>query len=294
MVLAYYDGKLVEKESVKISPFDFGFARGMSLFEFSRIYGGIPFRLEDHIQRFAQGAKAMGMPMPLSAEQIFASAKEIISRNKFEHSGIKFYLTMGECGNTGGYGFKNGEGFTPHFMMIEEAMNYQHPEAPYGMAAHERGVALKPVPFSRQISEAKSINYSAGFTAVRNLRGTDFDEILYVHPQGYVTETTTSNFFCVIDGNLHTPAHEMLQGITKKVIFELANELKIPVIEKDLSLEELRFASEAFITGSFIEMMPVRQIEDITYPSTMDAPVFAKLRKAFTSYISTYCKERQK
>lgn len=293
MVLAYYDGQFIDKEQIKISPLDYGFARGVTLFEFTRIYGCIPFRLEDHIQRFENGAKAMGITLNMTADEMMKAVNRITWANKFPHSGIKFYLTMGECGKAGIYGFSTCDDFTPHMMMIEEEVHPQAPEAPRGTQYYERGVALKTVPFSRQISEAKSINYAAGFIASRKLAGTEYDEILYTHPDGYVTETTVSNFFCVIDGVLCTPVNQMLDGVTRKVMIELAQKLGIRVAVRDITVQELMQASEAFITGTFLEMMPVRMIDNISYIMTTNAPVFSKLRKAFTDYINEYCQARR-
>lgn len=293
MVVAYYDGQFIDKELIKISPSDYGFARGVSLFEFTRVYGCVPFRLEDHIQRFINGAKAMGIPLTMTSDEMAKAVNRITWANKFPHSGIKFYLTMGECERAGTYGFSTASGFTPHMMMIEEEVHPQDPEAPKGVPLYERGIALKTVPFFRQISEAKSIHYAAGFIASRKLAGTEYDEILYTHPDGYITETTVSNFFCVIDGVLCTPVHQMLDGVTRKVMLELAQKLGIRAAERDVKLGDLKQASEAFITGTFIEMMPVRMIDNITYTMTTNAPVFGKLRKAFTGYINEYCQARR-
>lgn len=293
MALAYYDGQFIDKDLIKISPLDYGFARGVTLFEFTRVYGCVPFRLEEHIQRFIKGAAMMGLPLPMTADEMAKAVNRITWANKFPHSGIKFYLTMGECGKAGIYGFSTSSDFTPHMMMIEEEVHPQDPEAPRGTAYYQRGVALKTVPFSRQISEAKSINYAAGFLASRELANTEHDEILYVHPEGFVTETTVSNFFCVIDGVLCTPGRGMLGGVTRTVMIELAQKLGIRVAERDIMLKDLASASEAFITGTFLEMMPVRMIDNISYIMTTDAPVFSKLRKAFTASIADYCKARR-
>lgn len=290
MPVAYLDGKFVEQDQIRISPFDYGFARGMTLFEFTRVYGSVPFHLEEHVERFIQGAKFMDIPLSFSAADLAKAARAVTAKNNFAQSGIKFYLTIGECGKSGGFGFKQCADFTPHLMMIEEEVKPQHPEAPRGLELYRRGAALKTVPFARQTPEAKTINYAPGFIAARHLNGTDYDEILFLHPDGYATETTISNFFCVIDGALHTASRNMLLGVTRGILLNLAKELGIPVIEGDIPLQKLSRATEAFITGTFLEMCPVRKIDDIDFKQTMDAPVFAKLRQAFTAHIAEHCK----
>jgi len=285
MSLAYLDGQFLPKDQIRINPADYGFARGMTLFEFTRLYGGVPFRLDDHLTRFEQGAGHMGIPLPVDRAAISDAVHRIATANAYPHSGIKFYLTMGECGKPGSFGFKTAEDFTPHLIMIEDAIIPKHPDAPRGLDVHQRGIALKIVPFARDIPEAKTINYAAGLIATRHLRGTDDDEILYSHPDGYVTETTASNFFCVIDGALCTPKRGMLHGVTRIVMLELAAKLGIPTREADLTKDDLRRATESFITGSFLEMMSVRRIDDIKYTHTMDGPIFAALRREFSALI---------
>ena len=290
MPIGYYDGQLLPLDQIKVSPLDYGFARGMTLFEFTRIYGGVPYRLDEHITRFENGVKQMGLQLKQSRKDIEDAVKHIIAQNKFAHSGIKFYLTLGECGKAGAYGFSGSSDFTPHLMMIEEEFKPQHSEYPKGgIELYQRGIALKTVPFVRQISDAKSINYSAGFIACQQLRGSGYDEILYTHPSGYVTETTVSNFYCVIDGTLHTPEHTMLLGVTRSAVLEVAKKAGIKVVITDITIADVRKASEAFITGSYIEIMPVRKVDDVTFKTTIDGPVYSKLRKALSADIAEKC-----
>jgi branched-subunit amino acid aminotransferase/4-amino-4-deoxychorismate lyase len=255
----------------------------MTVFEFTRIYGGVPFHLEDHVQRFLRGAKIMGIECPTSADETIKAVHHITSKNKFGHSGMKFYLTIGESGKAAGYSFSGNDEFTPHLMILEEE---------FQPALYQRGAGLKTVPFIRHLPEVKNINYSAGFVASRKLDKEKHEDILYLHHDGYVTETTTSNFLCVIDGNLLTPKRDMLLGVPRTILLDLAKKLNIPTAETDITLADVKRASEAFITGSFLEMMPVRLIDDIPFKTTMDGPIFSKLRKAFTNYINDYCQAK--
>lgn len=289
MPVAYHDGQFVDPVSIKIGVGDFGFARGMTLFEMTRVYGGVPFKLDQHIARFLAGAAEMGIKVPLDAAALEAATRQVIAQNKFAHSTARYYLTFGECGQPGGYGFKNDTDFKPHLIILESEAFPKETDTPYGREKYQRGSAVKLVPFARHMPTVKSTNYVAGIVAARNLAGTDFDEILYVHPDGYVTETTISNFFCVIDGILCTPLRGMLYGVTRATLIELARGLGISVAERDIAPAELTRATEAFTSSSFIEMMPIRRIEDTPLTQTLDAPVFAALRRAYTAYLYRAC-----
>jgi branched-subunit amino acid aminotransferase/4-amino-4-deoxychorismate lyase len=131
----------------------------------------------------------------------------------------------------------------------------------------------------------KTTNYLTGFYAARQVAGADYDDILFTHRDGYITEATRSNFFCVIDDVLVTPQRGMLLGITRHVILELAAQLGIKTIERDLFPADLAQATEAFTTGSIAELLPARSIDDYHLATTMDGKIFAALRQAFSAKI---------
>jgi branched-subunit amino acid aminotransferase/4-amino-4-deoxychorismate lyase len=286
MSIAYYDGQYVARDTVRINPADFGFARGIALFELARVYGGQPFYLTDHLQRLADGAALLGMPLPAAVPELIALVKTVIARNAYPHSAIKLYLTAGECGQPSGLSYAACQDFTLHFMIFEDVVTPQHPEAPYGLAAYQVGQRLKIVPYEREMSMLKTTNYLAGFYAARQIAGAAYDDILFTHRDGYITEATRSNFFCVLDGVLVTPKRGMLDGITRRVVLQLAAALQLPTDQRDLFPADLTRATEAFTTGSVAELMPVRSIDDHALATTMTGPVFAALRQAFSAEIA--------
>jgi branched-chain amino acid aminotransferase len=181
------------------------------------------------------------------------------------------------------------DGFAPSLMIWEEELKPLHPEAPNGLDVHERGIKIKMVPFARELASVKTVNYSLGYHAARVMAGKEWDDVLFTSPDGYVTEAVTSNFFCVIGGVLCTPSRGMLHGVTRKVLLELAKQNSIPVTERDIKPAELARATEAWITGSYAEMLPVRHIDALRLPTTTDGAVYKKLRQALTAYREQVC-----
>jgi branched-subunit amino acid aminotransferase/4-amino-4-deoxychorismate lyase len=289
MSLAFYDGQFVQASTIKISPLDFGFSRGVALFDFARIYGGIPFRLEDHIERMRRGAELLDLTLPYTSEEITKAVRHLSEKNRYAQSTVKFYLTAGEPAHVEGFGFGGYSEFTPHFMLLEDEVHPLDPSAPKGKEFHERGLKIKTVPFARDFALAKITFYLPGYLAARKLAGPECDEILFTHADGFVTETPTANFFCVIDGILCTPNHEMLYGVTRKVIIELAIHLGLPYAERKMTLADIGRASEAFLSNSYSEMMPIRKINDTAFATTTEGPIYKKLRSALTRYIEEYC-----
>ena len=283
MAFAHSDGKLVDRATLSLHPTDFGFARGIGLYELTRVYNGKPFRLDDHIARFLAGAASFDI-VGLHAGEIAEATAQVITGNGFAQSTIRYYLTAGECQATG-FGFGSFTGFTPHFMIIEDEVAYPHPAAPRGIDLHKRGIDVKTVPFSRDTPSVKSTNYSLSFRALRKGPAAGADDVLFVHQDGYITEGSTSNIFAVIDGRLVTPKRGMLGGITRKVLLELAPRCGIEAVERDILPGELSQATEAFMTGSYTEMMSIRSLDAHAYRLTTDGPVFGKLRAALTSLV---------
>jgi branched-chain amino acid aminotransferase len=284
MPIAYYDGQYVERDTIRIGLTDFGFARGVALFELARVYGGKPFYLMAHLQRLERGAKMLDLPLPELTE-LADIASQVIARNAYAHSAIKFYLTAGECDRPSGTSYNACESFRPHLIMFEDEVVPKHPAAPYGLEIYQSGQRLKVVPFDRDLPMLKTTNYLTGFYAARQVAGADYDDILFTHRDGYITEATRSNFFCVIDDALVTPQRGMLLGITRHVILELAAQLGIKTIERNLFPADLAQASEAFTTGSIAELMPARSIDEYHLPTTMNGKIFAALRQAFSAKI---------
>jgi branched-chain amino acid aminotransferase len=287
MLMGWHNGAYCPRDQIRIHPADYGFARGVALFELGRVYHGRPFYLEAHLERLRHGAEFLGIPLNYSIADLAQIAEGVIARNHLPQSAIKFYLTMGQCG-TSSPNYAACADFSPQLMVLEDPVTQHHPEAPYGLEAYRRGQRLKIVPLERDMPMVKSTNYLAGFYAARQLAGTDWDDILFTHRDGFITEATKSNFFCAIDGVLVTPQRGMLLGITRHIVLQLAKQLGISTAERDLFPHELAEATEAFTTGSIAELVPASRIDDHILSTTMEGPVFKQLRKAFTAHIQNF------
>lgn len=280
MSIAWHDGQWVEKSGIRIGVSDFGFARGLAIFELARVYGGRAFRLDDHLMRLQNGVAAIGGELPVSLAALAEISQELCGKNKFAHSALKFYFTAGEARKVP-LAFAGEHDFAPHLIVIEDEVKPGHPDAPYGLDYYQRGQRIKIVAEERALAGIKSTGYMQGFIASREA-GVEWDDILFTHRKGYVTEVTRANFFCVIDGVLCTPDTDMLFGITRKVVLEIARGMGMQVAERSLMPQDVLRATEAFTTGSIAELVPIRKIDAHVMATTMEGPVFAKLRKAFS------------
>ena len=275
-----------------ISMTDFGFARGITVFELFRTYHGHPFRMEAHLDRLESGAAQIGITIPLPRAQIIQQIQALMATHKYAHSTVKLYLTAGECASPSGLSLAACTSFAPQLIIMEDLVTPKNPVAPYGMEAYQRGQNLMTVNHIRELPTIKTANYGIGFVAARQVAGPEYDDVLFTTPDGHVTEATRSNFFAVINGTLTTARAGMLEGITRGVILDLATHLDIPVSVRDYTPAELLTATEAFTTGSIAEIVPVRSINGTILPGAenrMMTPVFAKLREAFSALLAEEC-----
>jgi len=246
----YLNGSWVEEGEAKISVLDIAILRGFGIFDFLRTYGQNPFRLQDHIDRFYNSARIMGIKPQFSKEEMRAIITEGIEKNGFENTNIKIIQTGGE----------SSDGFTPagnssFFIYFYEAVDY--PDKFY-----QNGIALKTTRLMRQLPEAKSINYGASIVEVISAAKKGAKDILHTDSQGNIYEATRSNFFAVKNEKLITPDKGILMGITRKVVLEIAKRLHIDIEYDFPNINEIADFDEVFITSSSYEIMPVVKIDD--------------------------------
>jgi branched-subunit amino acid aminotransferase/4-amino-4-deoxychorismate lyase len=280
----YTNGQLTDTKPT-IALADFGFARGVTVFELFRVYGGVPFRVSAHMQRLAFGAQELGIVLPFTLDDIAGQCQALIAQHKFPHSAVKLYLTAGVPQISSGLSFGGCQEFTPQLYILEDDVKPQHPHAPYGYEAYARGQALKTVAHIRELPQVKTANYGVGYYAARQVAGSAYDDVLFTTPQGHITEATRSNvFFIMPGGKLVTPKAGMLHGITRGVVLELAQQLGIDCQEADLTPADLYQAEAAFTTGSIAELVPARSVDDYILPSPgFTHPVFMRLREALSA-----------
>jgi len=267
--MIYLDGRWVEDRGATISVMDLAVLRGFGIFDFLRTYGVRPFRLEDHIERFFNSARHMGMKPVYSEEEMVAITKEGIERCGFENTNIKMIQTGGI----------SADGFTPAAKQTFFMYFYEAHEYPAEM--YEKGVALKTSRLMRQVPLAKTINYGASITEVMKAQQTGFVDILHTDHGGNIYEGTRSNFFAVKKRTLITAEKGILEGITRKVILEIAKEESIPVEYRFVTKDELSKIDEAFTTNSSQEIVPVVKINDMRIGDGNVGDVTMKLMKKF-------------
>ncbi|MDO8497150.1 MAG: aminotransferase class IV [bacterium] len=250
-MLHYLSTKWVEAKDLVIPVNDLSVLRGYGVFDFLRTYNHVPFRLEDHIDRFFNSLDVVGITPHWTKEEIMQKVIEGIEKNKPECKEFNIRII-----GTGGVG---PDSVTPGVssLIITYTCAIEYPKEYY-----EEGVKVITYSTRRVLAEAKSLNYMMGILALQKAKKEEAVEAIYVDEGGKMYEGTTTNIFVVIDGKLVTPKVDILAGITRKVIFEIAQKEHISIEEKDIYMKGISSFREAFISASNKEIMPVVQIDD--------------------------------
>ena len=250
----FLNGDFVDEEKAALHFRDLSFQRGYGIFDFFRLVENQPLFLEDHLDRFYFSACGMHLAIPFSREELTSVILDLIQKNSQPNTGVRLSLT-------GGYsedGFNLG---APNLLIS------QHSFSPPTAEQQQTGIKLTACPHQRQLAHIKSIDYlmAVWLQPARVKKGAD--DILY-YQNGLISECPRSNFFLVTKENtILTPSENVLKGITRKKVMELAKK-HYEVEEREIRLEELLAAREAFVTSTTKQILPVRQIDEVGFKST--------------------------
>jgi branched-chain amino acid aminotransferase len=157
-----------------------------------------------------------------------------------------------------------------------------------GAEGMERGIRVKTSSFTRHhvnitMCKAKANgNYMNSMLALREALQDGYDEAMLLDAEGYVAEGSGENIFIVRDGVLYTPdLTSALDGITRKTILQLADELGLKVVEKRITRDEVYVADEAFFTGTAAEVTPIREVDNRPIGSGSRGPITERLQALY-------------
>jgi len=269
--LVNINGKFLQETAASISFQDVSVQRGYSVFDFFRLVRNQPLHLEDHLNRFFNSASEMRLPVPKTREEIKQLIHELVWENELPDSGIRIQLTGGEIAD--------GSDFNAPSLIISQ-LAFPFPT----QSMQDNGMHLLLHGHQRQLPQVKSTDYMMSIWLQPLLKENQADDFLY-HNNGIITECPRSNFFMVShEGKIVTPANNILKGITRMKVLMLASN-HFPVEERDIHIDELQTATEAFVTSTTKQIIPVTRING---QHVGDGQV-RQVTKRLTSELQSYC-----
>ena len=248
-------------------------ARSQGCFETMRAYRGRVFRLDGHLDRLWGSARFLGTPLPPDRRALGRQLVRALARSGLREAVVRVALLPQPSGAS-----------RPSIVV--------QPAIVPPSAAYRRGLRIAVVP-ARKFSvaaitpQAKYSSRLGSVMAVMDAQLRGVDEALFMDEIGGVTESTASNFGIVARGTILTPPCwlGLLAGITRDVLFELAEALRVPIRESPMTRHDLYNASEAFMTSTLKEVMPVTVIDGRRIGTGRPGPVTARLRRAFKELV---------
>lgn len=279
----WMDGQLVEWRDAKVHVLTHTLHYGCGAFEGVRAYktdkGTAIFRLREHTERLFNSAKILRMQIPFTIEQAMQAQIEVVKANGFDSCYIRPLTWIGDK--------KLGvspRGNTIHLMIAAWPWG-----AYLGEDGLKRGIRVKTSSYTRHhvnitMVNAKAVsNYTNSILANMEVTADGYDEALLLDPQGFVSEGAGENIFVIRDGVLYTPdlSSGALNGITRKTVFAICEDLGLTIKEKRITRDEVYIADEAFFTGTAAEVTPIRELDGITLGPGHRGPITERIQNAF-------------
>lgn len=278
MEIAFYNGKFLPKEKIRISPDDRGFLFAEGIYEVVRWYKGFFFDMEGHLSRMKRSLREILIQWP--EEDTFpGTARELIRLNDLENSSALVYLQVTRGAAKRSHAFPN-PGVSPTVYAFAQVFVPENEGKEAGI-----GVMLKEdIRWGR--CDIKSIALLPNTLCFQEALEKGFFECAFVR-DGIITECTHSNIFFVVDGVLYThPESEyVLSGITRKNIIRIAKANRIPVKEVAVAEKSLGDVSEVFISNTSGEVTPVITLGNITIGNGKPGPLTRIIRERFNDHI---------
>ncbi|MFW5904025.1 MAG: branched-chain amino acid transaminase [Candidatus Saliniplasma sp.] len=277
----WMDGKFVEWQDAKVHVLTHALHYGTGVFEGIRAYEmeGVPavFRLEKHMDRFINSAKIINMELKYSKDELIKVIEELIIKNDLDSCYIRPLAYRG---------YKN-MGVNP----LNNPINVSIATWPWGEylgeGALENGIDVQTSSWARHHpnifpSKAKATgNYLNSVMAKMEALENGYVESIMLNPQGYVAEGTGENLFLIRDEELFTaPTADVLEGITRKSIIEIAENMGYTVNKEPLTRDQIYISDEAFFSGTAAEVTPIRSV-DRRKISDGKGPITDEIQNAF-------------
>jgi branched-chain amino acid aminotransferase len=282
----WLNGRIVRGDEAAVSVFDRGARDGGGLFETLRVYDGLPFAFERHMERLVLSAAELGFPVPPSPARLRKAVTEVLEASGLSDAVVRITVTRGV---PGGRPVRTGAWVEaePVGSRLWPGARQRHSDdgGPLGGRA-----VLSHAPFTPGfLGRHKTTSRLAWDLAREEARAAGADEVLLLSTEGQVLEGSASNVFVVrAGGDIYTPplSADILPGVTRAVVLELCSPLGIIVHEAPVPLEMLRWASEVFVTNSVQEILPLREVAGRAVP---EREITLRLIESYRARVAEGC-----
>ncbi|HEY5337049.1 MAG TPA: aminotransferase class IV [Rhizomicrobium sp.] len=282
--LIYLNGAMVPRAEAKVSIFDAGFGMGDGIWEGVRLHNGAFLFLDAHLDRLFAGAKAIMLDIG-TREGIVAALKKTVQTNKMETGvHIRLMITRGPK-KTVNQDPRNALG-KPTVAIVADYKEPSPQIVTNGLKlATSRIRTTPPDMFDMRLNSHSRLNF---ILAMIDVIPTGADEALMLDPHGFVASCNATNFFFVRGGEVWTSTGNFcFNGVTRANAIALCRANGIAIHLADFTAKDLAAADEAFVTGTFGGITPVREIDGRVLPQSLPGPMTKRLRDLYAALKDT-------
>lgn len=275
------NGQFFDEKTAKISVFDRGFLYGDSVYEVTRTFNRKAFRLDSHLDRLFVSALKIELFPTLLKSQIALQIQQTINTSTHEDILLRIILTRGTNSD---FGLNPDLSSENNLIIISKAIA---PNPDWWLSVGVSMVFYKKK--STQVgSLPKSGNYQENILANKLAIENGAYDAIMINSKEHVTEGSTCNIWLVKDGIIYTPSLSdgVLEGLTRKTIFEMAQKYGINVLEKSLTRNDFSSADECFLTSTTRNIVPVTKIEGKAIGSGLPGKITLSLLETYLKYVS--------
>ena len=278
----FHNDSLQPIEKVRLSPGQAGLICGWGICTTMRISRGEAIAYERHWRRLEKDAAIIRLPILYTAAKVRVNLHEVIRANKVSEGSARVYLVYNSVG------FWQSEEQRPLVDLIIYSAPLPEYREPIRLGLREHGRhAASP------LAGVKSISWLPNVWAVTEAQKEGFDEVVLLNERSEIAECTAANIFAVRNGKVYTPPLNSgcLEGVTRGILFEIAPEAGIPVVEQALRPDDLYSADEVFITSTNRNLLGVSEIAGRRI-ATAPGPVTQQLNELFDAHLAEYVSRR--
>ncbi len=259
----WVNGDMVEWRDAKLHILSHGLHYSSSVFEGERFYNGNIFKLREHTDRLINSARILGFKIPYSADEIDAACLKLVEKSGVSNG----YLRPIAWRGSEMMAISAQENKVNLAIAVWEWPSYFSAEAKMQGLKLQIAKWRRPSPDTMPTDSKAAGLYMICTLSKHSAERDGFNDALMLDYRGYIAESTGANiFFLMDDGKLHTPTADcFLNGITRRTAIDLAQKMGLEVVERHIKPEEMANATEAFLTGTAVEITPIASIDNYKF-----------------------------
>ena len=265
----FVNGELVPKAEAKINCFDEGVTHGWAVYEGLRVYDGKILKLEEHVDRLYDSAKAAYITVPISKDEFKEAIVDTVKANEFREAHIRPWVSYGEIGGTSNI-----------FIQVKYA------ESQMGKKLTAIVSAVRRAACDAIDSKIKTNSRLDLCLAKVEAQLAGVDSVIMLDKEGFVAEVSMANIFIIKKGIVFTPfTTNSLEGITREILINLLKKEGYPVEEKNMTFKDLYTADEIFVCGTGAEIKPIVVVDGRMIGNGEMGPIVEKAIELYKKYI---------